>query len=90
MNRDAPKYVAIGAVAGRTLFEMDARTRKSVEDADLILDTLCPRTPGLIQSFDIYRKALSNHRKIRLTPCFDAYIREAAQDTTDIQLDIRR
>jgi len=90
MNRDAPKYVAIGAVAGRTLFEMDARTRKSVEDADLILDTLCPRTPGLIQSFDIYRKALSNHRKIRLTPCIDAYIREAAQDTTDIQLDIRR
>lgn len=75
MNRNAPKYVAIGAVAGRTLFEMDARTRKSVEDTDLILDTLCARTPGLIQSFDIYREALSKHRKIRLTPCFDAYIR---------------
>ncbi|MDF1778344.1 MAG: hypothetical protein P1V13_20135 [Rhizobiaceae bacterium] len=90
MNRDAPKYVAIGAVAGRTQFEMDARTRKSVEATDLILDTLCPRTPGLIQSFDIYRQALANHRKIRLTPCFDAYIREAAQGTTDIQLDIRR
>lgn len=76
MDRDAPKHVAIGADPSRTVGTLDADAIAAVGATDLIVHRKCPATSGTQQLYRIYEPALSGHRKIELTPCFDAYIKQ--------------
>lgn len=75
MDRDAPKHVAIGADPSRTVGELDADAIAAVKETDLVIHRKCPVTTGTQELYAIYKPALSGHRKIELTPCFDAYIK---------------
>lgn len=75
MDRNAPKHVAIGADPSRTVGKLDAEAIEAVRKTDLIVHRKCPVTWGTQELYDIYKPALSGHRKIEMTRCFDAYIR---------------
>lgn len=88
MNRNAPKYVQIGADSGRTLGKMSQEVSNSVQNADIILRPTCPILFTVDEIYQIYKDAIDiNHQRIRLNDCYDAYIKKAppaepAEDAT--------
>lgn len=76
MDRDAPKHVAIGADPSRTVGTLDTDAIAAVEATDLVIHRKCPVTSGTQDLHRIYEPALSGRRKIEMTPCFDAYIKQ--------------
>lgn len=76
MDRDAPKHVAIGADPSRTVGTLDTDAIAAVEATDLVIHRKCPVTSGTQDLYRIYEPALSGRRKIEMTPCFDAYIKQ--------------
>lgn len=76
MDREAPKHVTIGADPSRTVGALDADALQAVRETDLIVQRKCPVTTGTQQLYAIFEPALSGRRKIELTPCFDAYIKD--------------
>ena len=78
MNRNAPKYVQIGADSGRTLSGMSEEVSNSVQSADIILRSTCPILFTVEEIYQIYKPAIDvNHKRIRLNDCYDAYIKKA-------------
>ncbi|WP_349434349.1 hypothetical protein [Pararhizobium sp. A13] len=76
MDRHAPKYIAIGADPYRAVPPPDQRVREAVSAADLALYPTCPPTMARLKLLKLYEPALAaGHRRITLTPCFDAFVR---------------
>jgi hypothetical protein len=75
MDREAPKYVTIGADPSRTVGKLDDAAMEAVKNTDLIVHRKCPVTPGTQSLFKIYEPALLGRRKLEITPCFDAYLK---------------
>lgn len=76
MDRHAPKYIAIGADPYRAVPPLDERVRTEVAAVDIALYPTCPPTTARLALLNIYAPILtSSHRRITLTPCFDAFVR---------------
>jgi hypothetical protein len=76
MNRHAPKYIAIGADPYRAVPEPDEKVIAAVAASDIALYPTCPPTTARLKLFSLYQPILAKtHRRIALTPCFDAFIR---------------
>jgi hypothetical protein len=77
MDRHAPKYVAIGADPYRAVPPPDQRVYDAVSAVDLALYPTCPPTMARLKLLKLYEPALAvGHRRITLTPCFDAFVRD--------------
>jgi hypothetical protein len=76
MDRQGVKQVAIGADPYRALPPATPEVVKAVGEADLALAPTCPVQPANVKLREFYAPMLANHELIRLTPCFDAYIRK--------------
>lgn len=77
MDRHAPKYIAIGADPYRAVPPPDQRVRNAVSAVDLALYPTCPPTMARQKLLKLYEPALAaGHRRITLTPCFDAFVRD--------------
>ncbi|CAN7498718.1 hypothetical protein [Pararhizobium sp. LjRoot238] len=76
MDRHAPKYIAIGADPYRAVPPPDQRVLEAVSAVDLALYPTCPPTMARLKLLKLYEPALAaGHRRITLTPCFDAFVR---------------
>lgn len=75
LKRDAPRLVAIGADPYRAVPQPSAAVIQSVKATDLVLLPTCPITNARLRLLDLYRDGLTDHRRITLTPCADAFIR---------------
>ncbi len=77
MDRHAPKHVAIGADPYRAVPPPDQRVHDAVSAVDLALYPTCPPTMARLKLLKLYEPALAaGHRRITLTPCFDAFVRD--------------
>lgn len=74
MDRSAPRRVSIGADPSRTVPPMTDTATQAVSDVDLALLPTCPLTAANRDLLGHYAAALSNHRRITLTDCFDAFV----------------
>jgi hypothetical protein len=75
LDKDAVRQIAIGADPFRAVPPLDAATKAAVEQADLVLYPRCPVTNANMSLRRIYEPALTGHRLIELSPCWQAYIR---------------
>lgn len=76
MDRHAPKYIAIGADPYRAVPPPDERVKEAVAAVDLALYPTCPPTTARLKLLSLYEPSLdAGHRRITLTPCFDAFVR---------------
>jgi hypothetical protein len=76
MDRHAPKYIAIGADPYRAVPAPDQRVGDAVAAVDLALYPTCPPTAARLKLLKLYEPALAaGHRRITLTRCFDAFVR---------------
>ncbi len=74
MDRNAPKHIPIGADPNRTVPEPDARIIEAVQATDLaVLPTCAPRANSA-HLLRIYGPHLKQHRRVRLTPCYDGFV----------------
>ncbi|WP_299860953.1 hypothetical protein [uncultured Hoeflea sp.] len=76
LERKGAYHVAIGADPYRALPELSEETRAAVAATDLVLSPVCPLLHSRKLIKEHYAPALTDHDKIALTPCFDAYLRE--------------
>ena len=74
MERSAPLHVAIGADPTRAVPPPDADVAAAIRDTDLVLDPKCPPTTANADLSRLYAPMLSEHRRIRLDACFDAFV----------------
>ncbi|MET0599036.1 MAG: hypothetical protein ABWZ57_14360 [Mesorhizobium sp.] len=74
MQRSAPLHVAIGADPTRAVPPPDANVAAAMRDTDLVLYPRCPPTTANADLFRLYAPMLSEHRRIRLDACFDAFV----------------
>ncbi len=74
MQRSAPLHVAIGADPTRAVPPPDADVAAAMRDTDLVLYPRCPPTTANADLFRLYAPMLSEHRRIRLDACFDAFV----------------
>ena len=81
MDRHAPRLIAIGADPYRAVPNPGPAVLAAVSAADLILYPKCPVTAANIRLTDLYRPGLEHHTKIALSPCWDAYVRDALPRT---------
>lgn len=75
LDRTAPRHIAIGADPFRAVPDPDSAVLASVAATDLLLYPLCPITTANMALLKLYEPGLSGHRRIRLSPCWDAYFR---------------
>ena len=76
MDRHAPKYIAIGADPYRAVPPPGQRVNDAVAAVDLALYPTCPVTTARLKILELYQPALTpGHRRITLTPCYDAFVR---------------
>lgn len=75
LDRSAPLHIAIGADPFRAVPHPDATILDSVRQSDLILYPKCPITNANERLLSLYEPGLAGHRKIALSPCWDAYVR---------------
>lgn len=75
MGRSGTWGISIGADPTRTTPEMDEETAEHVAATDLVLLPTCPLTSANMMLSDHYAPALTKHRKISLTKCYEALIR---------------
>ena len=74
MQRSAPLHVAIGADPGRAVPPPGLEEEQAVADTDLVLLPTCPPTANNSILYTLYIPALTNHRRIKLDACYDAFI----------------
>ncbi len=74
MDRKAPKHVAIGADPFRAVPKPDERVIKSISETDIALFPTCPVVYTNVYLLKLYKEGLKNHRRITLTPCYDAFV----------------
>ncbi|RUM98720.1 hypothetical protein EET67_06360 [Pseudaminobacter arsenicus] len=74
MERSAPLYIAIGADPMRAVPDPGSQEENAVTDTDLVLYPTCPPTTANALLYDMYKDALTKHRRIRLDQCYDAFI----------------
>jgi hypothetical protein len=74
LKRKGSYHVAIGADPSRALPPLTEKIRAAVGQTDLVLAPVCPvlRSRNTLEAY--YAPALVNHRRISLTPCYDAYV----------------
>lgn len=78
LDRRAPLHVAIGADPFRAIPPLDGRARTALANVDLALYPTCPATTTRHALLALYGPVLTQtHTRIPLTPCFDAFIRNA-------------
>lgn len=76
MDRHAPKHVAIGADPFRAIPEPDQDVRIAVAAVDIALVPTCPTTNVNRTLLALYLPSLeAAHTRIKLTPCYDALVR---------------
>lgn len=74
MNRSAPLQIAIGADPMRAVPDLTPDEAKAVSATDLVLLPTCPPTTANAMLYDHYKDALTQHRRIRLDDCYDAFV----------------
>ena len=74
MERQAPKHVAIGADPFRAVPKPDERVIKAISETDIALFPTCPVVYTNIYLLKLYNEGLKNHKRITLTPCYDALV----------------
>ncbi|WP_062011584.1 hypothetical protein [Aureimonas sp. AU4] len=75
LDKEAVPQIAIGADPFRAVPPLDAAARAAVEAADLVLYPRCPVTNANMSLRRLYEPALSRHRLVDLSPCWQAYVR---------------
>jgi hypothetical protein len=75
LHRQAPRHIAIGADPSRSVPDPDEAVLGAVAGTDLALLPLCPVTPANEALLKLYAPALQGHRRIRLSPCWDAFVK---------------
>ncbi|WP_395451000.1 hypothetical protein ACHMW7_15135 [Aminobacter sp. UC22_36] len=74
MDRSAPLHIAIGADPMRAVPDPGSTEEAAVADTDLVLLPTCPPTTANATLFDMYKSALTQHRRIQLDACYDAFV----------------
>lgn len=74
MDRSAPPYIAIGADPTRAVPDPGSKEENAVADTDLVLYPTCPPTTANTLLYDMYKDALTKHRRIKLDACYDAFV----------------
>jgi hypothetical protein len=74
MGRRAPASVTVGSDPYRAVPPLDAATRKAVGSVDLALLLVCPPTPASMKLERHFAEPLSQHRRVRLTQCYDGFL----------------
>jgi hypothetical protein len=74
MNRQAPLHLTVGADPFRAVPQAGSTELSAVEAADLVLVPTCPVTSANLALEKIYAGGLTEHRRIKLDECFEAYV----------------
>jgi hypothetical protein len=74
MDRQAPHYIAIGADPLRSVPPTGSEEESAVAATDLALMPTCPPTTANALLYKMYEPALAQHRRIKLTECYDAFV----------------
>ena len=74
MDRSAPLHIAIGADPTRAVPDPGSTEEGAVAETDLILLPTCPPTTANAMLYDLYKSALTQHRRIKLDACYDAFV----------------
>jgi hypothetical protein len=74
MNRQAPLHLTVGADPFRAVPQAGSAEISAVEAADLVLVPTCPVTSANLALEKIYAGGLTEHRRIKLDECFEAYV----------------
>lgn len=74
MDRSAPHQIAIGADPMRAVPDLTPDEAAAVSATDLVLLPTCPPTTANALLYDHYKDALTQHRRIRLDDCYDAFV----------------
>lgn len=74
MDRQATKYIAIGADPYRSVPPPQTEELDAVAATDLVVWPKCPPTATTQALYELYRSALVNHKKVALTECYDAFV----------------
>ncbi|WP_110030454.1 hypothetical protein [Hoeflea marina] len=75
LDRHGPRGVAIGADPSRTVPDMGDLARTALSGPGLVLLPTCPDMIARRRLYDIYAPALRGHERIRLTQCYDAFLK---------------
>ncbi|GGD86550.1 hypothetical protein GCM10011390_01470 [Aureimonas endophytica] len=75
LGRHATKHISIGADPERTIPPPNAETAAAIRATDLLLYPKCPVMAANAELLALYRPFLDQHRRVELTPCWDAYLR---------------
>ena len=77
LDRQAPEHIAIGADPTRSVPAADQSVIEAVSAVDIALYPTCPPTLGRLKLLELYEPILaSGHTRIKLTPCYDAFLRK--------------
>lgn len=74
MDRTAPRHVSIAADPMRTVPTPDGDEAAALRDTDLLLYPTCPPTVMSAELLELYSSAIADHRRIRLSDCYDAFV----------------
>lgn len=74
MQRSAPLHIAIGADPSRAVPDPGSIEEDAVAATDLILLPTCPPTTANAALYEMYKSAMTKHRRIELDACYDAFI----------------
>lgn len=74
LDRAAPKHVSIGAMPGRSVPPLDARTLASLAQTDAIMMPKCPPTPARADLAKHFEPALAGRERVALSPCWDMFV----------------
>lgn len=75
LGRHGPRGVAIGADPSRTVPDMGELARRALSGPGLVLLPTCPDMIARRRLHAIYAPALTGHERIRLTDCYDAFVK---------------
>lgn len=75
LDRTATRHIPIGADPTRAVPPPTQQVLDAVAATDLVLYPICPLTVANERLRKIYEPALKDHELIRLSPCWQAYIR---------------
>ena len=74
LDRSAPLHIAIGADPMRAVPTPGSTEEAAVADTDLVLVPTCPPTTANAALYEMYKSALTQHRRIELDACYDAFV----------------
>lgn len=74
MDRQATKYIAIGADPYRSVPPPQAEELDAIAATDLVVWPKCPPTATTEVLYELYQSALVNHKKVAVTECYDAFV----------------